>query len=207
MTYEDFNDETKIDKVYLKEIAESLKSSLHACRVQIFEHLVRKRHTNFPFAAGEEWLYKQPTTVAHMDMSREWAATMGRRLNHKIGLGNLPSQKYQYINVWKPLRGPVQDWPLALCDPRTVDPASLQDGDVVFKDFVIENKLLQYKTENKWYYVSNQRADEIWVFMQADSRDDGLCGVPHTSFLHPESGESTFPRESIEVRAIVYFDE
>ena len=71
---------------------------------------------------------------------------------------------------------PVQDWPLALCDPRTLDQASLQDGDTVFEDFVIENKLLQYDSRDKWYYASNQRTDEVWTFVQADSRANGLGG-------------------------------
>ena len=40
MSYDDFDDEEKIKQVYLKEIAELLKLSLNASRVQIFEHLV-----------------------------------------------------------------------------------------------------------------------------------------------------------------------
>lgn len=32
-------------------------------------------------------------------------------------------------------------------------------------------------------------------------------GVAHTSFLHPAHTESEFPRESIEVRAIAFYDE
>jgi hypothetical protein len=57
-----------------------------------------------------------------------------------------------------------------------VGPASLQDGDVVFEDFVIENQLLHHEPEQKWYYASNQNTDEIWIFLQADSRVDGLDG-------------------------------
>jgi hypothetical protein len=57
-----------------------------------------------------------------------------------------------------------------------VGPASLQDGDVVFEDCVVENKLLQYECKQKWYYASNQDTDEIWVFQQADSSADGLGG-------------------------------
>jgi hypothetical protein len=41
MTYEDFEDEKKIKEIYLKELAEGLKTSLNASRVQRFEHLVR----------------------------------------------------------------------------------------------------------------------------------------------------------------------
>jgi hypothetical protein len=44
MNYEDFDDDENIKRIYLKEIAESLKTPLNALRVQIFEHLVRKAH-------------------------------------------------------------------------------------------------------------------------------------------------------------------
>ena len=74
------------------------------------------------------------------------------------------------------MRGPVGDWPLALCDPRTVTPTLLQDGDVVFEDFVIENRLLQYGPKLEWFFVSNQSPDEAWVFVQADSKKDTPCG-------------------------------
>lgn len=47
MHYEDFDDDEKIKHVYLKELAQSLKTSLSASRVQIFEHLVRKTHRYF----------------------------------------------------------------------------------------------------------------------------------------------------------------
>jgi hypothetical protein len=45
MTYEDFNDDTKIQTIYLKELAGVLRSTLDASRVQIFEHLVRMPHS------------------------------------------------------------------------------------------------------------------------------------------------------------------
>lgn len=57
-----------------------------------------------------------------------------------------------------------------------MSPASLQDGDVVFEDFVIENKLLHHESRQKWYYASNQDIDEVWLFWQADSSANGLGG-------------------------------
>ncbi|KAF8849538.1 hypothetical protein BDZ45DRAFT_809874 [Acephala macrosclerotiorum] len=176
MRYEDFDDDAKIKQVFLKELAESLKASLNASRVQIFEHLIRKANPNFPLRSPEEWKYIQPTTVYHVGMTRALGATMARRLNHKIWLPDVPFHNYQYINIWKPLRGPVRDWPLALCDPKSVSPASLQDGDVVFEDFVIENKLLHHESTQKWYYASNQDTDEVWLFLQADSSANVLGG-------------------------------
>lgn len=41
LTYEDFDDESKVQHVYLPQIAQLLQDMLGASRVQIFEHLVR----------------------------------------------------------------------------------------------------------------------------------------------------------------------
>lgn len=79
-------------------------------------------------------------------------------------------------SVWKPLQGPVRDWPLAICDATTQDDADLQEGDIVFSDRVIENYLLRSNPNQRWYYISDQMPDEAWVFLQSDTEENGLCG-------------------------------
>lgn len=44
MQYEDFDDEKKVNHIYLREVAENLKAFLGAMRVQIYEHLVWSRN-------------------------------------------------------------------------------------------------------------------------------------------------------------------
>lgn len=73
-------------------------------------------------------------------------------------------------SVWAPIRGPVQDWPLALCDASSLNPQALHAGDVVFQDFQIENLLLEHHPEHRWYYASEQMPTQAWVFLQGDSR-------------------------------------
>lgn len=89
LSYEDFNDDDLVKQVYLKEVAEALKSLLGASRVQVFEHIVRKivlsmfyyrcrhvlrvnqvrkRHPLFPISTGQPYLYNQPTSIAHIGM-------------------------------------------------------------------------------------------------------------------------------------------
>ena len=53
---------------------------------------------------------------------------------------------------------------------------ALWEGDVVFEDFEIENQLLQHESKQEWYYASDQGIDEVWMFLQADFRKDGLEG-------------------------------
>ena len=72
-------------------------------------------------------------------------------------------------SVWKPLRGPVRDWPLALCDASTVDSDDIEPGDLVYGDYVVENCQLYRSVGQKWYYLRDQGPEEAWVFVQSDS--------------------------------------
>jgi len=79
-------------------------------------------------------------------------------------------------SVWKPLRGPIKDWPLAVCDSSSLEDGDMREADIVFGDRVIENYLVQFNPKQKWYYLSDQTSDEAWVFLQAGSDPEGLRG-------------------------------
>jgi hypothetical protein len=80
-------------------------------------------------------------------------------------------------SVWKPLKGPVQDWPLAMCDPRTIDAAEdLEAADLVYHDYVVENRQIYWTPKQKWYYLSNQQPHEAWIFRQSDSKPGAGIG-------------------------------
>jgi hypothetical protein len=63
---EDFDDESKVKKVYYEELKKLLKETLGARRVEILEYGVRKRHPEFPISTGDEYEYLQPTSVVHI---------------------------------------------------------------------------------------------------------------------------------------------
>lgn len=76
-----------------------------------------------------------------------------------------------FSSVWKPLRGPLDDWPLCVCDVSTVDvEADLVPSDQVFPQHVVENIQVHHDPNQKWYYLSKQRDDEIWIFCQSVGR-------------------------------------
>lgn len=88
-----------------------------------------------------------------------------------VCLANVRHRQHLTENsVWKPIKGPVKDWPLALCDPRTVKLGDLEAADLVYTDYVVENRQIYHKPGQKWYYISDQRPDEAWIFRQSDSK-------------------------------------
>lgn len=72
-------------------------------------------------------------------------------------------------SVWKPLVGPNNDWPLALCDYSTIQPSDVVPADVLHVDRITENQLLHPNDQHRWYYVENQQHNDLIVFRNTDS--------------------------------------
>ena len=76
----------------------------------------------------------------------------------------------QYVSIWKPLRGPLHDYPLAFCDFRSLDPRTdLEPQDIVDRDEVLENVHVYHRPRHNWYYLSAQQDFEALIFRQADT--------------------------------------
>lgn len=66
------------------------------------------------------------------------------------------------ISVWRPLRGPLNDWPLGLCDAQAVDFRNdIMAGDIVYEDFVTENLQVMHNMDQKWFYLPDQTTKEV----------------------------------------------
>ncbi|KXH50926.1 methyltransferase CmcJ [Colletotrichum nymphaeae SA-01] len=130
----------------------------------------------------------------------------------RLALGATSVDLLDYVwltSVWHPLRGPLVDWPLALCDAQTVDFArDTMAGDVVDRDNVFENTQVHFNEGQRWFYLSNQLPTELLIFKNADSQEPlgATPGVPHASFDNPITSEEDFRRESIEMRVLVQWD-
>ena len=84
-------------------------------------------------------------------------------------------------SIWKPLRGPLSDWPLTFCDASTVQKdIDLESADLLYPNLATENFQVYHRSEHKWYYLSNQTPGELIVFKQADS----LIGTDPGIYYH-----------------------
>ncbi|KXT00841.1 hypothetical protein AC578_982 [Pseudocercospora eumusae] len=196
MLYADFHDERKIREVYFKELEHHLQDFLNAKEVRFFRYGIRKRHVTFPVSSGQEYDFAQPTVIAHVDAtSTSTWDEMLRQFGHRPGA--LHPARFQWVNVWKPLRGPVNDWPLCFCDPATIDVQDMETTDMVYPDYFTENLSLRFNSAQKWYYLSDHQPDEIIIFKQSDSDPSAVGGVPHCSFANPKASCDELPRNLI----------
>jgi len=66
MPAEDFDDEDKVEKVYLPEVHSCISQTLGADEVYIFDYMIRKREPAFPFQSKTKDSAPQPALSAHI---------------------------------------------------------------------------------------------------------------------------------------------
>ncbi|HXI09128.1 MAG: CmcJ/NvfI family oxidoreductase [Bradyrhizobium sp.] len=198
----DFYDDQEVRKVYYPAVEAFLRATLNADRVFIFDHTVRKR------VAGavdlRDGTPRQPATRVHVDQTE--VSGHNRVYEHLPDEANeLVKGRVQVINLWRPIRGPLLDAPLAMADGRTVDPRELVASDLIYPNRKGEIYTVKYNPAHRWYYVPRMTADEALLLKCYDSATDGRTRFcPHTAFVDPTTPADAAPRESIEVRTLVF---
>jgi hypothetical protein len=197
----DFYDEDEIKDVYYPEAERLIKAATGADRVVVFDHTVRKRVNG---AADRDGGLRQPVARVHVDHTDKSGPQRVRDLIPDEAEGLLKG-RVQIINLWRPIRGPLLDSPLAVCDAGTVRPDELVASDLVYPNRVGETYSVKYDPEHQWFYVPRMTVDEALLLKCYDSRTDGRARfAPHSAFADPTTPPDAPPRESIELRTLVF---
>jgi hypothetical protein len=196
-----FYDNDEVKDVYYREAEHLLKRLTGASRVFIFDHTTRCR---IPGADDRRDGVRQPVTRVHVDHTAKSGPQRVRDLIPEDA-AELLRGRMQVINLWRPIRGPLLDAPLAVCDAQSVDPQDLIPSDLIYRDRIGETYSVTYRPSHRWYYFSKMNADEVLLLKCYDSATDGRARfTPHTAFTDPTTPADAPPRESIELRTLVF---
>jgi len=197
-----FYDEAEVKRIYYPEIVRLLTAATGAAKVVIFDHTVRN-------TAPEKQIGRQVRGAAarvHNDYTETSAPQRVRDLLPPAEAEARLQRRYAEINVWRPITGPVQSSPLALCDARSLDPADLIPSELRYPDRTGETYAVAYNARHRWLYFPEMRADEALLIKCFDSARDGRARLSvHTAFEDPSTPPDAPARESIEVRAFLFF--
>jgi len=196
-----FDDEAQLRARYYPECAEIIRAALSADRVVVFDHNVRRGGAADLEALGLD--VGRPVHHAHTDYTPRSAL---QRLRHELGPhAGAGLSRYLQVNLWRPIRAPVRDAPLALCDGASVAPGALRAVELRYPRRTGEIYYLVHEPGQRWYFASDMAVDEAWLFKNFDSAPPGPAGsAPHSAFTDPRHPQVA-PRESIEVRALAIF--
>jgi hypothetical protein len=198
----DFYDEAEIKRVYYPAVEAFMRAALKADRVVIFDHTVRKRVDGSADIRGAG--PRQPATRVHVDQT---IASGANRVREHLPdeAEELLKDRVQVVNLWRPIRGPVRDAPLAMADGTTVAPEDLVASDLIYPNRRGETYSVKYNPNHRWFYFPEMTADEALLLKCYDSATDGRTRFgPHTAFVDPTTPADAAPRESIEIRALVF---
>jgi len=170
-----FYDEDEIASVYYPECERVMKEATGATRVVAFDHIVR----NAAMAAIEGSGIKMPAKRLHNDYTA-WSSP--QRVRDLMGeeAEELLKHRFAIMNLWRPIRGPLMESPLALCDAQSLAEKNLIASDLKYPDRTGETYSITYNPEQRYYYFPKMQADEVVLIRCFDSALEG----PHRFSAH-----------------------
>ena len=163
--------------------------------------------------------FQPPASDVHVDWTQRRAHELAKDMLSKSDTPDFKYSRFICINLWRAISPPPQDYPLAVCDGRSLTstnctpnamiscdkvpdltkPETIPDGPIVS-----EADLFPYSEDQKWYFFSDMTKDEIMAFTLYDSAKGEKERCPHTAFFDSTRKDAK-PRESVEIRSVVYF--
>ena len=196
----DFYDDDEVERVHYPEIERLIRRATGAVRVEIFDHTRRS-------AGDKRSGVRDPVRSVHNDYTPKSGPQRVRDLFPNEAEGLL-TRRFAVINAWHSIRDRVESWPLAICDARSIAPEDLIATDLVYRDRVGEVFNLAHNPDHRWFYFPRLEEGQTVLLKCFDSAEDGRARfTAHTAFEDPESAPSAPPRESIELRALAFFDD
>jgi hypothetical protein len=197
----DFYDEGEIRRVYYPEMEALIKAEAGVKRVVVFDHTLRTADDELRQAAK----IREVVRRVHNDYT-EWSGP--QRVRDLMGdeAEELLKRRFAIVQVWRPIRHPVESWPLAIADARSLSPDDMVVTERRYANRIGQTSAITWNPDHRWYWFPQMRPDEALVFKVYDSLQDGRARfTAHTAFEDPTTPPHARPRESIEIRTLAFF--
>jgi len=200
----DFYDENQVKDIYYPEMEVLVRKFTGADKVFVFDHTIRIDDGG----AADEKKVRTPVRNMHNDFTINSAAQRVRDLLPNDEAEERLKKRFGSINIWRPITGPVETAPLAICGWDSLEDQNLIPAERRYQDRIGGVLHLSYNANQEWFYFPRMTTEEVVILKCYDSVDDGTAKwTAHGSFDPPEKPENARPRESIEIRTLYFFDE
>ena len=197
----DFFHEDEIRKVYYPEMEALVKAESGASRVVVFDHTLRTADAD----EREARKIREVVRRVHNDYT-EWSGPQRVRDLLPDEAEKLLQRRFAIVQVWRPIRHPVETFPLAICDAQSLAPADLVVSERRYPGRIGQTYAITHNPAHRWYWFPHMRPDEALVFKVYDSQKEGRARwTAHTAFEDPTTPPHARPRESIEIRTLAFF--
>ncbi len=97
-------------------------------------------------------------------------------INHPTPNSVLPSthSNLTFPSVWRPLNGPVDNWPLAMMDYRSLSASNLHPCTLWRHQHEERGQTVafSYAEGQEWYYLDGHRREEVTMIKIWDNKED-----------------------------------
>src|SRR5579872_3063014 len=196
-----FFDHDEVRRVYYPEMQALVQAQSGAKRVVVFDHTLRTGDE----AQREQLKIREVVPRVHNDYT-EWSAPQRVRDILPDEAEDLLRRRFAIVQAWRPIRYPVETYPLAMADARTLSPADMIISERRAPGRIGQTYAIKYNPAHKWFWFPRMRREEAYVFKVFDSMKDGRARwTAHTAFEDPTTPPHARPRESIEIRTMAFF--
>jgi hypothetical protein len=203
--HENWEDDDAVRSRFYPEVVSSLKETVGATRVLVFDHTIRsEKNAQKKLTDEKNTSQRTPVMLVHCDYTAESGPV---RVTQLLGdeAEHLLSRRVAFLNVWKPLNV-VEERPLAMCDVQSCADEDFFKLFLHYRDRVGENYVMSHNPEHKWWYFPKMTPKQAILLKTFDSAADGTARfVGHTAFEDPTSRSDAPMRESVEIRTICFF--
>ncbi|MBM4226503.1 MAG: methyltransferase [Gammaproteobacteria bacterium] len=208
--FQEFYDEAQVRSGYYPEVSAWLCHTLGARAVLVFDHNTR----SVVRAARGQAGVRLPVDGVHNDYSEASGPKRAREILTEAGRDDLLKRPFAFVNLWRPILGPVQDIPLAVCDARSLSSEEIVDtpihhfaeSDLEHPSHSGEIQSMHHAEGHRWFYFPDMQPHDVLLLKCFDTRLDGVARfMAHTGFRNPACPAEYTPRESIEARTLVVY--
>jgi hypothetical protein len=69
-------------------------------------------------------------------------------------------RRFAIVQVWRPIRHPVESFPLAICDARSISPDDFVVNERRYPNRIGQTYAITYNPEHHWYFLPRMRREE-----------------------------------------------
>jgi hypothetical protein len=199
-----------VDQLYLQEMETFVGGLVGADRVLMLGP-GKKRYGESAVDRLEGLANARPARYVHGDVTDVSGPELAAGMVHGTrGVDLDEFTRWAMYNVWRPITAPPQDFPLAVCDARTIDPADEVTVTAVtamrgFGEVRFATAGYLPNPAHRWCWFRDMTPDEVLVFKTHDTDPVRAHRVAHTAFTDPSCPEGTPTRASVEIRALALF--
>ena len=208
--FDRIQEDPAVDQQYIDEMTELLLRVTGASQATMFGG-AKKRYGEGAVDKLAPLSNAKPARYPHADNTDASALELANLFDMFVDDFDLGAyRRWAMYNVWRAITPPPQDFPLAVCDARSVSADDEVTVTAITEELqgniVHDTMSFTHNPAHRWYYFPDMTLDEVIVFKSGDSDSSGAVRVAHTAFTDPTCPPGVPTRASVEMRALAVFD-